>query len=456
MNKQAELTRWTPKRLLSLLMALIMTLSLLPTAAFAAEGDTIVLSAAHWEEPNKTQQLSSYTYSDSSNQNYRFSLGISFNDFTPSTNLSPGAEVEIPFMCNFIGPLNPQKITFTFKDLNSPHSTSIEDSKNTFVDRHTGTLSASVGEDGSLWFTVQSSYTLENSTSGSSDLVTVQIKDLVPASTWQVKFHMNDGTSAVYSSVPVQGGYGTTRPSDPTREGYKFAGWYTEADSGSPYDFGAPVTADTNVYAHWTADGTTQAGSHKVTFLAGAADVYIPFANTTELVENGKDYTIPAGVPTREGYTFTGWKAGTTTYQPGNKIQNVTGDVTLEAQWARKQVRVVITKETDDVAVLPSTFTGTVGKTASFNVTVPAKYDAAKMIVLAGTIHGEHKYLVPESQHIDDNGNITFYYQFTVTEGMFAQDPDTGSTPAARASATTWSISRKSKEQTNFDRRSSL
>ena len=26
MNKQAELTRWTPKRLLSLLMALIMTL----------------------------------------------------------------------------------------------------------------------------------------------------------------------------------------------------------------------------------------------------------------------------------------------------------------------------------------------------------------------------------------------------------------------------------------------
>lgn len=43
MNKQAELTRWTPKRLLSLLMALIMTLSLLPTAAFADDegGDTV-------------------------------------------------------------------------------------------------------------------------------------------------------------------------------------------------------------------------------------------------------------------------------------------------------------------------------------------------------------------------------------------------------------------------------
>lgn len=72
MNKQAELTRWTPKRLLSLLMALIMTLSLLPTAAFAAEGDTIVLSAAHWEEPNKTKQLSSYTYSDSDSSKPNF------------------------------------------------------------------------------------------------------------------------------------------------------------------------------------------------------------------------------------------------------------------------------------------------------------------------------------------------------------------------------------------------
>ena len=142
MNKRTEQTRWTPKRLLSLLMAFIMTLSLLPTAALAADEDTIVLSAAHWEESNKTQQLSSYTYSDSSNQNYRFSLGIGFDNFTPSTNLYPGAVVEIPFKCNFNGTLNPQKITFTFKDLNSHYGTSIEDSEITFTDKYTGTLSA--------------------------------------------------------------------------------------------------------------------------------------------------------------------------------------------------------------------------------------------------------------------------------------------------------------------------
>lgn len=429
MNKQAELTRWTPKRLLSLLMALIMTLSLLPTAAFAAEGDTIVLSAAHWDESNKTQQLSSYTYSDSdsSNHDLGFFLGIGFDNFTPSTNLYPGAVVEIPFKCNYTGTLNPPKITFTFKDLNSPHGTSIEDSATMFHNGHTGTLSASVGGDGSLRFTVQSSYTLANGTSGSSDLVTVQIKELVPASTWQVKFHMNDGTDAIYSSVPVQGGYGTTRPSDPTREGYKFAGWYTEANSGSPYDFGAPVTADTNVYAHWTADGTTQAGSHTVNFLPGAADAYIPFV-ATATVKDGTNYTIPTNKPTREGYTFEGWSDGTNTYQAGDKITNVTTDIVLSAKWTATPVTIKIVNQSEKlgVTVTPLSHSPSVGQSAYFSVAVPPKYDVAKMFVFAGITDGEHEYLVPESQHIDDKtGNVIFYYNFNVKEGMTHRDKNT-------------------------------
>ena len=441
MNKRTEQTRWTPKRLLSLLMALIMTLSLLPTAVFAADGDTLVLSAAHWEENNKTQQLSSYTYSDSSNKDYRFSLGIGFNDFTPSTNLYPGAVVEIPFKCNFNGTLNPQKITFTFKDLNSPHSTSIEDSTITFSDGHTGTLSASVGGDGSLRFTVQSSYTLANDTSGSSDLVTVQIKDLVPASTWQVKFHMNDGTDAVYSSVPVQGGYGTTRPSDPTREGYKFAGWYTEADSGSPYNFGAPVTADTNVYAQWTKDGSTQAGSHKVTFLAGAADAYIPFP-TPATVEDGAKYTIPTTPPTREGYTFAGWSDEQgNTYPAGGAISGVTKDIVLSAMWTATPVTVTFLRAgslPDDVELKfhssGESISSSVGGIVYFNVTVPDKYDAAKMVVTAGVGADDHQYLVPGLQQTDASGNVTFYYRFTVKEGMTYDDKVTGKTLSVRVS----------------------
>ncbi len=420
MNKRTEQTRWTPKRLLSLLMALIMTLSLLPTAAFAAEGDTIVLSAAHWEENNKTQQLSSYTYSDSSNQNFAFLLGIEFDNFTPSTNLYPGAAVEIPFKCNFNGTLNPQKITFTFKDLNSPHSTSIEDSKNTFFDGHTGTLSALVGGDGSLRFTVQSSYTLANDTSGSSDLVTVQIKDLVPASTWQVKFHMNDGTDAVYSSVPVQGGYGTTRPSDPTREGYKFAGWYTEADSGSQYNFGAPVTADTNVYAHWTADGSTQAGSHKVTFVRrnttdGSA------LNWPNDLTGAKDstVTIPWLIPQAEGYTFLGWSTSNTenataedAYKPGNEVTLGDADINLYAVWQAKNYTISYTPDNSLTGVTLSSTDSSVtpGRPASFKVTVLAAYDASSMIVAANGVP-----LGYSAKTENTDGSTTYTYSFVPT-----------------------------------------
>ncbi len=43
------------------------------------------------------------------------------------------------------------------------------------------------------------------------------------------------------------------KPADPTRDGYTFDGWYTTKSGGSKYDFSTPVTADLNLYAHWTA-----------------------------------------------------------------------------------------------------------------------------------------------------------------------------------------------------------
>lgn len=55
-------------------------------------------------------------------------------------------------------------------------------------------------------------------------------------------------------------------------------------------------------------------------------------------VFKGEDYTIPATLPTRAGYSFTGWNTALNgsgeTYQPGAKIPNVTKAMTLYAQWA--------------------------------------------------------------------------------------------------------------------------
>lgn len=516
-----EQTRWTPKRLLSLLLALVMLLGVMPTAVFAfGDGETNTIDVSRVALAPTRNHVADGTIEGT---NTKFSLLFSIDRKEVS---KPGERVNVTAYADLVkGSGDDVEMT----------EVSLTDNKTTYGDKswaHTRESSIlgypKVGDDGSADFTISVKYVVNGTTTGTKS-VRVVITNLwtgynitfssKPAGArftggipedGKAKTHFKDAANGdftpvytipatadaildgytfegwtserfttasgnilspnlnrgeytydfasdatfyamlyanqeitfvgVYSGVtgiPNEVQYSQGRKykievQDPKLDGYQFDGWLVEG-SNIVYNYKKGetvygITGPTRLIAQWTPDdGSAPVGSHKVTFLAGAANVYIPFANTTALVENGKDYTIPAGVPTREGYEFKGWKAGTTTYQPGDKIQNVTGDVKLEAQWARKQVKVVITKEPGDVAVFPpSTFIGTVGKTASFSVTVPAKYDAAKMIVLAGTTHGEHKYLVPESQHIDDNGNITFYYQFTVTEGMFAQDHDTG------------------------------
>lgn len=45
------------------------------------------------------------------------------------------------------------------------------------------------------------------------------------------------------------------RPTDPTYEGWKFLGWYTDDALSTPYDFETPVTADVTLYGGWVEVG---------------------------------------------------------------------------------------------------------------------------------------------------------------------------------------------------------
>lgn len=45
-------------------------------------------------------------------------------------------------------------------------------------------------------------------------------------------------------------------PSEPTRSGYVFAGWYTDETCESTFDWTAGVTESRTLYAKWTSDGT--------------------------------------------------------------------------------------------------------------------------------------------------------------------------------------------------------
>ena len=75
----------------------------------------------------------------------------------------------------------------------------------------------------------------------------------------RVKFDVQGGSS-VDSQTPASGST-VTKPADPTREGYTFAGWYTDEACTEAYDFSAAVTADMTLYAKWTKNAVNPGGN---------------------------------------------------------------------------------------------------------------------------------------------------------------------------------------------------
>lgn len=66
----------------------------------------------------------------------------------------------------------------------------------------------------------------------------------------RVKFDTQGGSS-INDQTPASGS-AVAKPADPTREGYAFAGWYTDAACTKAYDFATAVTSDMTLYAKWT------------------------------------------------------------------------------------------------------------------------------------------------------------------------------------------------------------
>ena len=71
-------------------------------------------------------------------------------------------------------------------------------------------------------------------------------------SAFTVTFDTNGGT--VVAQQLVTKGEKASEPTAPTREGYGFAGWYSDSDLTSAFSFDTAITTDTTLYAKWTED----------------------------------------------------------------------------------------------------------------------------------------------------------------------------------------------------------
>lgn len=154
------------------------------------------------------------------------------------------------------------------------------------------------------------------STEITSDTVLVakwEAKEVTPSYT--VTF-MNGST--VSETKTVEEGSVVAKPTNPTKEGYTFVGWYLD---GTAFDFSTKITSDTILTAEWKEVEKTP--TYKVTFVNGS-NVY-----KTETIEEGSVVTEPTD-PTKEGYTFVGWYQDDTAFNFSTKI---TSDTVLVAEW---------------------------------------------------------------------------------------------------------------------------
>ena len=67
---------------------------------------------------------------------------------------------------------------------------------------------------------------------------------------YTVKFDTQGGSAIENVSVKLNGT--VQKPEDPVREGYAFAGWFTDKECTTAYDFDAKVTKSFTLYAKWT------------------------------------------------------------------------------------------------------------------------------------------------------------------------------------------------------------
>lgn len=75
----------------------------------------------------------------------------------------------------------------------------------------------------------------------------------------KVSFSAGEGSKVDFQTTAANGSI--AKPADPTREGYTFAGWYTDEACTEEYKFDAAVTADMTLYAKWVKNAVSPGGN---------------------------------------------------------------------------------------------------------------------------------------------------------------------------------------------------
>ena len=182
------------------------------------------------------------------------------------------------------------------------------------------TVTATDGEVQSYAFTIESAGTYHFTVKATSDNVDGEVSsNSSDLTVYEVTFNSNDGSGV--APQYVTSGASLAEPTDPTKEGYTFGGWYQNEElTGDPWNFtnGTMPSNNMTLYAKWL---STDAGVESVTVNGHAAtgsgtsfSVQLPFGSTLPTDTTALSVTLAKGATEGEVTMDTDSAAGTVTY----------------------------------------------------------------------------------------------------------------------------------------------
>ena len=182
---------------------------------------------------------------------------------------------------------------------------------------------------------------------------------------YTVTLNANSGTINCNEIKNYIYGVGATLPTNVTRTGYTFGGWYENSSFTGSRVTSISTTASGNktYYAKWTANTYSVSLNHQSATSSGTASVTATYNSAMPTL---------ASVPVKIGYTFNGYYAGTngngTKYYNANgssaNTYTLTSGTTLYAYWTVKKPSVTLSQQN-------ATTSGTTSTTATYGSAMP-------------------------------------------------------------------------------------
>ena len=298
------------KRVISLLLALVLAVSLLPTAAWAAGTISDYFSGmpiTAETEPGRPYSTKKWTVSTKDGgEVLKSASGMSSSSST--LQLTMKDTVNLSFEYKVSTEERWDKLTI------SNGETKLVDGVSGLTDWIRLEINAEQGDVISIVY--------KKDSSGDKNDDCVYLRNFTCGTPIVVTFHANGGTGDDYTQN-IYGGKDTLTANKFTKSGKVFAGWATSADGAVVYADGAKITVESNtdLYAVW-------GDAYTVTFdyndgKTGNATVDVAQDTAIGAAKMPKD-------PTKKGYTFEGWFNGETKLTAETTI---TANVTYTAKW---------------------------------------------------------------------------------------------------------------------------